>query len=125
MLSLPFCTPGLVLITFYLLGSSATRGGQILKAALEDGHDQGHAGYLTAAQVFSNSAIALVATLAWGALHAPGFPRSVCRGALFDVRSVPYVDEVSCPLDTAITDGWSQALLRCPRVSPLSHTQLV
>ncbi|KAH9984546.1 integral membrane protein DUF92-domain-containing protein [Russula vinacea] len=39
MLSLPLRTPGIVLITFYLLGSSATRTGQPRKATLEDGHD--------------------------------------------------------------------------------------
>ena len=111
MLSLPLRTPGIVLITFYLLGSSATRAGHLRKAALEDGHDQGLAGYRTAAQVFSNSASALIATLTWGALHAPGFPGVRVAEALFGVRSVPYVDEVWCPLDAAITDGWSRALL--------------
>ncbi|KAH9170194.1 integral membrane protein DUF92-domain-containing protein [Lactarius sanguifluus] len=109
MLSLPLRTPGIVLIAFYLLGSSATRAGQLRKATLEDGHD--HAGYRTAAQVFSNSASALIATLAWGALHGPGFPGVRVAEALFGVRSVPYVDEVWCPLDAAITDGWSRALL--------------
>ncbi|KAH9051584.1 integral membrane protein DUF92-domain-containing protein [Lactarius deliciosus] len=109
MLSLPLRTPGIVLIAFYLLGSSATRAGQLRKATLEDGHD--HAGYRTAAQVFSNSASALIATLAWGALHGPGFPGVRVAEALFGVRSVPYVDEVWCPLDPAITDGWSRALL--------------
>jgi uncharacterized membrane protein len=111
MLSLPLRTPGIVLITFYLLGSSATRAGHLRKAALEDGHDQALAGYRTAAQVFSNSASALAATLAWGALHGPGFPGVRVAEALFGVRSVPYVDEVWCPLDAAITDGWSRALL--------------
>ncbi|KAH9020323.1 integral membrane protein DUF92-domain-containing protein [Lactarius pseudohatsudake] len=109
MLSLPLRTPGIVLIAFYLLGSSATRAGQLRKATLEDGHN--HAGYRTAAQVFSNSASALIATLAWGALHGPGFPGVRVAEALFGVRSVPYVDEVWCPLDAAITDGWSRALL--------------
>ena len=111
MLSLPLRTPGIVLIAFYLLGSSATRAGHLRKAALEDGHDQGQAGYRTAAQVFSNSASALIATLAWGALHGPGFPGVRVAEALFSVGSVPYVDEVWCPLDTAITNGWSRALL--------------
>ncbi|KAI9453936.1 integral membrane protein DUF92-domain-containing protein [Russula earlei] len=111
MLSLPLRTPGIVLITFYLLGSSATRAGQPRKAALEDGHDHAAAGYRTAAQVFSNSASALVATLAWGALHAPGFPGSRVAEALFGVRGVPYADETWCPLDAAITEGWSRALI--------------
>ncbi|KAH8987186.1 integral membrane protein DUF92-domain-containing protein [Lactarius akahatsu] len=130
MLSLPLRTPGIVLIAFYLLGSSATRAGQLRKATLEDGHD--HAGYRTAAQVFSNSASALIATLAWGALHGPGFPGVRVAEALFGVRSVPYVDEVWCPLDAAITDGWSRALLfvvlGCVVVlsfSPVPHTQLI
>jgi uncharacterized membrane protein len=111
MLSLPLRTPGIVLIAFYLLGSSATRAGHLRKAALEDGHDQGQAGYRTAAQVFSNSASALIATLAWGALHGPGFPGVRVAEALFGVRSVPYVGEAWCPLDAAITNGWSRALL--------------
>ena len=111
MLSLPLRTPGIVLIAFYLLGSSATRAGHLRKAALEDGHDQALAGYRTAAQVFSNSASALIATLTWGALHAPGFPGVRVAEALFGVRSVPYVNEAWCPLDAAITDGWSRALL--------------
>ncbi|KAH9053053.1 integral membrane protein DUF92-domain-containing protein [Lactarius vividus] len=93
MLSLPLRTPGIVLITFYLLGSSATRAGQLRKATLEDGHD--HAGYRTAAQP----------------CMVPGFPGVRVAEALFGVRSVPYVDEVWCPLDAAITDGWSRALL--------------
>ena len=111
MLSLPLRSPGIVLIIFYLLGSSATRAGQPRKAALEDGHDNGQAGYRTAAQVFSNSASALVATLAWGALHAPGFPGVRVAEALFGVRGVPYRDESWCPLDAGVTDGWSRALL--------------
>jgi uncharacterized membrane protein len=111
MLSLPLRTPGIVLIAFYLLGSSATRAGQPRKAALEDGHDNTLAGYRTAAQVFSNSASALVATLAWGALHAPGFPGIRVAEALFGVHGVPYADETWCPLDTGITQGWSRALL--------------
>jgi len=111
MLSLPLRSPGIVLIAFYLLGSSATRAGQPRKAALEDGHDNTMAGYRSAAQVFSNSASALIATLAWGALHAPGFPGIRVAEALFSVRSVPYVDETWCPLDVGITDGWSRALL--------------
>jgi hypothetical protein len=122
MLSLPLRTPGIVLITFYLLGSSATRTGQPRKAALEDGHDHALAGYRTAAQVFSNSASALVATLAWGALHAPGFPGVRVAEALFGVRSVPYANEAWCPLDAGITHGWSRALLfivlGCVFVSP-------
>ena len=111
MLSLPLRTPGIVLITFYLLGSSATRAGQPRKATLEDGHDHALAGYRTAAQVFSNSASALVATLAWGALHAPGFPGVRVAEALFGVRSVPYANETWCPLDAGVTKGWSRALL--------------
>jgi uncharacterized membrane protein len=111
MLSLPLRTPGIVLITFYLLGSSATRTGQPRKATLEDGHDHALAGYRTAAQVFSNSASALVATLAWGALHAPGFPGVRVAEALFGVRGVPYANETWCPLDAGITKGWSRALL--------------
>ena len=122
MLSLPLRTPGIVLITFYLLGSSATRAGQPRKAELEDGHDHTMAGYRTAAQVFSNSASALVATLAWGALHAPGYPGVRVAEALFGVRSVPYSNETWCPLDTGITHGWSRALLfvvlGCVPVSP-------
>ena len=111
MLSLPLRTPGIVLITFYLLGSSATRAGQPRKAELEDGHDHSTAGYRTAAQVFSNSASALVATLAWGALHAPGYPGVKVAEALFGVRSVRYTNETWCPLDAGITHGWSRALL--------------
>jgi uncharacterized membrane protein len=134
MLSLPLRTPGIVLIAFYLLGSSATRTGHLRKAALEDGHDYGQGGYRTAAQVFSNSASALIATLAWGALHAPGFPGVHVAEALFGVRSVPYRDETWCPLDPGITGGWSRALLfvvlgyvypppplLSPPLSPLSH----
>lgn len=125
MLSLPLRTPGIVLITFYLLGSSATRAGQPRKAALEDGHDYGQGGYRTAAQVFCNSASALIATLAWGALHAPGFPGVRVAEALFGVHSVPYRDETWCPLDAGITNGWSRALLFvvlgyvCPPSPPL------
>ena len=111
MLSLPLRTPGIVLIAFYLLGSSATRAGQPRKAELEDGHDHALAGYRTAAQVFSNSASALVATLAWGALHAPGYPGVKVAEALFGVRSIPYTNEIWCPLDAGITHGWSRALL--------------
>ncbi|KAI0262082.1 integral membrane protein DUF92-domain-containing protein [Gloeopeniophorella convolvens] len=112
MLSLPLRTPGIVLIAFYLLGSSATRAGQPRKAALEDGHDPSDAaGYRSAAQVFSNSASALAASLAWGALHAPGFPGARVAEALFGVRGLPYVDDAWCPLDRAATDGWSRALL--------------
>jgi hypothetical protein len=72
--------------------------------------------------VFSNSASALVATLAWGALHAPGFPGVRVAEALFGVRSVPYANEAWCPLDAGITHGWSRALLfivlGCVFVSP-------
>ncbi|KAI0029558.1 integral membrane protein DUF92-domain-containing protein [Vararia minispora EC-137] len=101
MLSLPLRTPGISLIVFYLLGSRATRAGRTKKATLEDGHDGAGAGYRTAAQVFSNSASALAATLLWGALHAPGFPGA--RAA--------FVPDVWCPLDRAMSAGWSCALL--------------
>lgn len=111
MLSLPLRTPGIVLIAFYLLGSSATRAGQPRKAELEDGHDHVLAGYRTAAQVFSNSASALAATLAWGALHAPGYPGVKVAEALFGVRSIRYTNETWCPLDAGITHGWSRTLL--------------
>ena len=111
MLSLPLRTPGIVLIAFYLLGSSATHAGQLRKAELEDGHDSAMTGYRSAAQVFSNSASALVATLAWGALHAPGYPGVKVAEALFGVRSFRYTNETWCPLDAGITHGWSRALL--------------
>ena len=128
MLSLPLRTPGIVLIAFYLLGSSATRAGQPRKAELEDGHDHALAGYRSAAQVFSNSASALAATLVWGALHAPGYPGVKVAEALFGVRSIRYTNEAWCPLDAGITHGWSRALLfvvlGCVLISPTSipHT---
>jgi uncharacterized membrane protein len=122
MLSLPLRTPGIVLIAFYLLGSSATRAGQPRKAELEDGHDHAMSGYRSAAQVFSNSASALLATLAWGALHAPGYPGVKVAEALFGVRSIRYTNETWCPLDAGITHGWSRALLfivlGCVSISP-------
>jgi len=111
MLSLPLRTPGIALIVFYLLGSRATKTGKQKKATLEDGHDTAGAGYRTAAQVFSNSASALVATLLWGALHAPGFPGSRVTSVLFDVHPEPYSHSSWCPLDPSVSNGWSRALL--------------
>ncbi|VDC04513.1 unnamed protein product [Peniophora sp. CBMAI 1063] len=110
MLSLPLRTPGIALIVFYLLGSSATKRGKATKASLEDGHDGAGAGYRTAAQVFSNSASALVASLLWGALHAPGFPGAKVASAALDVPGKAYHGEW-CPLDAGVSGGWSRTLL--------------
>ncbi|KAI0052212.1 hypothetical protein FA95DRAFT_1483946 [Auriscalpium vulgare] len=111
MLSLPLRTPGIALIAFYLMGSRATKAGHHRKAALEEGNDAAGGGYRTAAQVFSNSASALIATLAWGALHAPGYPGSRTFQSLLGVRGLPYAQESWCPLDPAASNGWSRALL--------------
>ncbi|KAI0309149.1 integral membrane protein DUF92-domain-containing protein [Amylostereum chailletii] len=111
MLSLPLRTPGISLIAFYLMGSRATKAGKARKATLEDGHDTAGAGYRTAAQVFSNSASALVATLLWGALHAPGFPGARRASLVLEVQGTPYAQDEWCPLDPAVSNGWSRALL--------------
>lgn len=111
MLSLPLRTPGISLIAFYLMGSRATKAGQHRKATLEEGNDVAGAGYRTAAQVFSNSASALIATLFWGALHAPGFPGARTVEVMLGVHGIPYAQEAWCPLDPAVSNGWSRAFL--------------
>jgi hypothetical protein len=111
MLSLPLRTPGISLIVFYLLGSRATKAGRQKKATLEDGHDLVGAGYRTAAQVISNSASALIATLIWGALHAPGFPGARPTAIILEVEPAVYHHDVWCPLDRGVSAGWSRALL--------------
>ncbi|THH14500.1 hypothetical protein EW146_g5839 [Bondarzewia mesenterica] len=111
MLSLPLRTPGISLIAFYLLGSRATHAGKARKAVLEDGHDKAGAGYRTAMQVFSNSASALVASLLWGALHAPGFPGGRRVANALGVRVVKYSQDAWCPLDARVNHGWSRVLL--------------
>ncbi|KAI0065206.1 hypothetical protein BV25DRAFT_1822334 [Artomyces pyxidatus] len=111
MLSLPLRTPGIALIAFYLLGSRATHTGQHRKATLEEGNDIAGAGYRSAAQVFSNSASALVATLFWGAMYAPGFPAAKAVEALLGVPGIEYAQDAWCPLDPTISGGWSRALL--------------
>ena len=111
MLSMPLRTPGISLIVFYLIGSSATRAGKKEKALLEDGHDKAGAGYRNGMQVFSNSASALVAALLWGALHAPGFPAARQVSRALGAHLVNYTPDAWCPLDASANQGWSRALL--------------
>ncbi|KAH9842407.1 integral membrane protein DUF92-domain-containing protein [Rhodofomes roseus] len=108
MMAVPLRAFGVSLITFYLVGSRATKVGKQLKTQFEDGHQE--AGYRSAAQVLCNSASAFAAGLAWSALFVRG---SVLGGVLGDALppQVPYDFDEWCPLTPPASASWSRPLL--------------
>lgn len=110
MMAVPLRAFGVSLITFYLIGSRATKVGKHLKAKLEDGHQE--AGYRNAMQVFCNSASAFAACLLWSALYVPGSPvASVLGDAAPLPPQVPYEFAQWCPLTPPSSASWSRMLL--------------
>jgi len=108
MMAVPLRAFGVSLITFYLVGSRATKVGKQLKVQFEEGHQE--AGYRSASQVLCNSASAFAATLAWSALFVRG---SVLGSVLGDALppQVPYDFDEWCPLTPPVTASWSRPLL--------------
>ncbi|EJD00546.1 uncharacterized protein FOMMEDRAFT_22321 [Fomitiporia mediterranea MF3/22] len=109
MMSARVRTFGVSLIVFYLVGSRATKIGQLTKATLEEGHQE--AGYRTAEQVLCNSFSAFLATLLWIALFVPGsyLAQILPQGIVF--QEEPYSQNVWCPLSVSHGHGWSRFLL--------------
>lgn len=100
---------GVSLISFYLIGSRATKVGKERKALLEEGHQE--AGYRTAWQVLCNSCTAFLASLLWTSLFAKS---SLITNALpnnLSSRSELYVSDIWCPLSASHGGGWSRWLL--------------
>ncbi|TRM66637.1 integral membrane protein DUF92-domain-containing protein [Schizophyllum amplum] len=100
---------GVSLISFYLLGSRATKFGKARKAQLEDEYHVGGYGYRSGWQVLSNSFAALVAALIWNAAFAPAsLPAWIAGDSAPDA---PVYDGQWCPIDSSIAEGWSRRLL--------------
>ncbi|EIM84929.1 uncharacterized protein STEHIDRAFT_169791 [Stereum hirsutum FP-91666 SS1] len=117
----PLVTPGLSLVAFYLTGSYATKLGKQRKARLEEGHDEGGAGYRTAGQVFCNSAGAVGACVLWGVIFGAGegWPfglGGVVRGWLGGLEGGEggewdYARGEWCPVDGSVNGGLSRKLM--------------
>ncbi|KAF9269395.1 hypothetical protein L218DRAFT_265238 [Marasmius fiardii PR-910] len=107
---------GVACVVFYLTGSRATKFGKQRKAQFEDGYHE--AGYRSGWQVISNAFSALVACLLWNILFAPtSFQSRILswpglRGNLIELLGASPVEYGNwCPVDRAIANGWSRALV--------------
>ncbi|OBZ75316.1 Transmembrane protein 19 [Grifola frondosa] len=108
MMAVPLHAFGVSLITFYLVGSRATKVGKQLKAQLEEGHQD--AGYRNAAQVLCNSFTAFVATLLWTAAYVPDSIVSYLLSGVVTPQR-PYDLSQWCPLIPPVTASLSRPLL--------------
>lgn len=111
MMSVPLRTFGISLISFYLIGSRATKVGKQLKAKLEEGHQE--AGYRTATQVICNAFSAFVASVMWSALFVENSVASAVLPKSFGLEDyvIIYAPESWCALSAGLADGWSRRLI--------------
>lgn len=113
MMSAPLSAFGASLITFYLVGSRATKLGAKVKNEREDGHVEG--GNRSGWQVLCNSGAAGVACVVWTAMFGEG--KGVGEGvraalpAAWAMYGMPYKGDEWCPISSTPGDGWSRFLL--------------
>ncbi|TFK51454.1 hypothetical protein OE88DRAFT_1659498 [Heliocybe sulcata] len=111
MLAVPLRAFGISLLSFYLIGSRATKVGKQLKAQLEDGHQE--AGYRSGFQVVCNSFSAFIAAMAWEGLFVPGSLSSLFIHQILGATAggPAYSSNGWCPLSPNVFHGWSRALV--------------
>ncbi|EPQ53185.1 hypothetical protein GLOTRDRAFT_117242 [Gloeophyllum trabeum ATCC 11539] len=108
-LAVPLRAFGVSLLSFYLIGSRATKIGKQLKAQLEEGHTEG--GQRTGFQVLCNSFSAFGAALLWEGLFVPGSLPALVINWLGGTQAPTYLSNEWCPVSTSVLDGWSRALV--------------
>lgn len=112
MIAVPLRTFGLALVSFYLIGSRATKVGKRQKAQLEEGHQE--AGYRSGMQVMCNAFSAFIASLLWSAFFVQNSFTSVALEQLYpDAISLerPYASQEWCVLSRDVGGGWSRRLV--------------
>jgi uncharacterized membrane protein len=117
MFAVPLRTFGITLITFYLLGSRATKFEAKHKRTLEEGFDDG--GRRSAWQVLCNSFSAFVAAILWSAYFVrperdvySWAASSVVEMAGYAPLTIKTYDPTKwCAISPANGGGWSRALI--------------